>query len=474
MAEVDYRVCRHERAYIPPKPIADWVGREPCPDCGERLCNGRRDDGYQLTDRESREAFEARKARDAAIACATEAALRAGVSGEAICASLEALRAPAQQEETGTRELGRALRRRLTALHNGSGPDRDERYQDAWRQGVSDATDVLAAEFDTIAAASLPSGDGERARCADCGHVAVAVDVCPACGSPNLAPVEPGRADWRDLAAIGELLRARRTALGLSLHDLGEKLGVAPTTLSRVERGLGTSWLTAVCILDWLDVPAPSPSPAPPSGETGGRRMVSFERFERLWGALTFYADEAHYERTADALPAKIMWDAGKVARDALDASDPAPVAVESAPPAGETGDRATLEPRPITECITATTADGKQVWPPETGDGRGVELIAAERRRQVEAEGYDAAHDDEHGGGELAQAAAAYAWPGEHMRTRDGRTVHRSVLWPWDGDGSWRPGDRLRDLTRAGALIAAEIDRLERVRDLPSEGARA
>lgn len=35
---------------------------------------------------------------------------------------------------------------------------------------------------------------------------------------------------------------------------------------------------------------------------------------------------------------------------------------------------------------------------------------IATERRRQVEKEGYDAAHDDEHKRGEIASAAIAYA----------------------------------------------------------------
>ena len=91
-----------------------------------------------------------------------------------------------------------------------------------------------------------------------------------------------------------------------------------------------------------------------------------------------------------------------------------------------------------------------------------GVELIAVERQRQVEGEGWTEGHDNSHVDGELAKAAAAYAWPGD-MDSRDGRRVHRSVLWPWE-DG-WSPGDRVRELTKAGALIAAEIDRIERAR---------
>lgn len=85
-----------------------------------------------------------------------------------------------------------------------------------------------------------------------------------------------------------------------------------------------------------------------------------------------------------------------------------------------------------------------------------GVARIAAERRRQVEEEGWTADHDALHRGEELAMAATCYAMP-PHARWD-----HRlRWLWPW----TWRyykPGPtRVRELTKAGALIAAEIDRL-------------
>lgn len=35
--------------------------------------------------------------------------------------------------------------------------------------------------------------------------------------------------------------------------------------------------------------------------------------------------------------------------------------------------------------------------------------------------------------------------------------------LWPW-GTQSFKPTNSIRDLTKAGALIAAEIDRLQRL----------
>ena len=46
--------------------------------------------------------------------------------------------------------------------------------------------------------------------------------------------------------------------------------------------------------------------------------------------------------------------------------------------------------------------------------ENKGVGLIAAERRRQVEEEGYSLEHDLDHMNGELAEAGAYYAWPGD------------------------------------------------------------
>lgn len=103
-----------------------------------------------------------------------------------------------------------------------------------------------------------------------------------------------------------------------------------------------------------------------------------------------------------------------------------------------------------------------------------GIELIARERARQVEEEGWTAEHDDRHRHGELAQAAAVYALPGSRKRTSGYGAVIVEVdlarlLFPWQ-DGFYRPtpDDRVRELAKAGALIAAEIDRLQRRNDVP------
>ena len=101
-----------------------------------------------------------------------------------------------------------------------------------------------------------------------------------------------------------------------------------------------------------------------------------------------------------------------------------------------------------------------------------GIESIAAERQRQIDVEDWTPEHDDEHDDGCLAQAAACYAAPIQLLVDGSGVIVqpieHEEFLplgWPesWDTDW-WKPKDRRHDLVRAGALIAAEIDRLDRL----------
>lgn len=85
-----------------------------------------------------------------------------------------------------------------------------------------------------------------------------------------------------------------------------------------------------------------------------------------------------------------------------------------------------------------------------------GVEIIAAERERQQTQEGWTPDHDDEHGEGELRKAALCFladVW----SDTRCPRG------WPWHWKW-WKPSDdQILNLAKAGALIAAEIDRLQR-----------
>lgn len=86
---------------------------------------------------------------------------------------------------------------------------------------------------------------------------------------------------------------------------------------------------------------------------------------------------------------------------------------------------------------------------------GLGVNLIEAERERQIYQEGWTEEHDDKHVNNELALAAACYAVP----------DVFSQGYWPPTWDLSWHKSTtRIRDLVKAGALIAAEIERLQRI----------
>lgn len=109
--------------------------------------------------------------------------------------------------------------------------------------------------------------------------------------------------------------------------------------------------------------------------------------------------------------------------------------------------------------------------------DMDGAALIAAERARQSERENYTPEHDDHHADGSLALAAVCYAAPERVfvMREFAAGVMYRDP-WPWEerADRRHYPGTnvvqpapnraaRVRELVKAGALIAAEIDRLRR-----------
>jgi len=116
-----------------------------------------------------------------------------------------------------------------------------------------------------------------------------------------------------------------------------------------------------------------------------------------------------------------------------------------------------------------------------------GAERITAERKRQILSEGWTAEHDDEHTDSSLALAAICYAAPERMYVKRHSLngvvfTDPWPVSWTHEWDKRFRYGERRgnsgnilphpdsysRDerldlLTKAGALIAAEIDRLLR-----------
>lgn len=96
---------------------------------------------------------------------------------------------------------------------------------------------------------------------------------------------------------------------------------------------------------------------------------------------------------------------------------------------------------------------------------------VIDERLRQRSVEGFSPELDDVSVGAQLAFAAATYALAAtltDQQRADvtspcsldNNATLRR--LWPWPHDW-WEPTDRRRDLVKAGALILAEIERMDR-----------
>lgn len=86
---------------------------------------------------------------------------------------------------------------------------------------------------------------------------------------------------------------------------------------------------------------------------------------------------------------------------------------------------------------------------------------VLAERQRQVEVEGWTPEHDDKHSAFEMASAAAYYAAsPAARLKGRFPKMP--GFGWPWAARW-WKPTDNRRDLVKAGALILAEIERIDR-----------
>ena len=100
-----------------------------------------------------------------------------------------------------------------------------------------------------------------------------------------------------------------------------------------------------------------------------------------------------------------------------------------------------------------------------------GIELITEERLRQIEKEGWTKEHDSEHTDESLSCVASCYALPGdERIYYGD---VSENYPTSWDKK-YWKPAncefstddnyteERIKELIKAGALVAAEIDRLQ------------
>jgi len=104
-------------------------------------------------------------------------------------------------------------------------------------------------------------------------------------------------------------------------------------------------------------------------------------------------------------------------------------------------------EPVPKEHRDAFVQADNDLFWLSEHGALAGAAAVLAERRRQIEKLGWTPEHDDAHADGALAQTA--YRCLEELFEDRD--------------SGRAGAGGDDRRLRSAGALAAAEIDRLGR-----------
>lgn len=103
----------------------------------------------------------------------------------------------------------------------------------------------------------------------------------------------------------------------------------------------------------------------------------------------------------------------------------------------------------------------------------KAIDDVLAERKRQIEAEGWTAEHDDRHDDRSLASVAACYAqqYVGRAwlLGFEDGALRYQTDTMPdyWPDSWAeewWKPKSPRRDLVRAAALLIAEIERLDRL----------
>ncbi|WP_419715935.1 hypothetical protein [Dickeya chrysanthemi] len=90
---------------------------------------------------------------------------------------------------------------------------------------------------------------------------------------------------------------------------------------------------------------------------------------------------------------------------------------------------------------------------------------VLNERQRQIMTERFTPERDDTYTDGELVRAAVTYAYSSINCYTRGDGTIEMAMDWPLSWDESlWKPTGTRRDLVKAGALILAEIERLDRL----------
>lgn len=171
---------------------------------------------------------------------------------------------------------------------------------------------------------------------------------------------------------------------------------------------------------------------------------------ERLWmfpdGKYPLYAQAGAQTQPAPSVPTESI---GKMLAQAMEA-------------AVANGANSVSMPDELVE--VAAWLSGVQPNP-ANGQTRAVRDVIAERRRQIEVEGWAPDHDDRHGAHELAEAAACYC-----LSSAGKPFDYFETMWPLE---RWwfKVSDPRRDLVKAGALVLAEIERLDRAAAPKQEG---
>lgn len=127
-----------------------------------------------------------------------------------------------------------------------------------------------------------------------------------------------------------------------------------------------------------------------------------------------------------------------------------------------------------LEDCVTDTfnRVSAREGFP-ERLDGtsprarKAINDIVTERTRQIQYEGYTLEHDDEHKGGEIARAAACYAVCEGHNHA----DLNDDGMRIWPDGWEFRDGGYRQNLVKAGALILAEIERLDRAQRTNASG---
>ncbi len=92
------------------------------------------------------------------------------------------------------------------------------------------------------------------------------------------------------------------------------------------------------------------------------------------------------------------------------------------------------------------------------------VQSVIAERQRHQSAEGWTPEHDDQYSKSQLLWASSCYVLNAIHPFNRI------PFDWPWTPEW-WKPTNPRRDLVKAGALILAEIERIDRAAGIGVKG---